>query len=221
MNITRKIIGLIFICLLMSNTTVNAQQEGFIGEIKMFAGNFAPRGWALCEGQLMDISSNTALFSILGTIYGGDGRTTFGLPDMRGRVPMGAGNGPGLTSRTIGQKGENQSRTLTTLNIPTHNHVATVSLGNAPQNILLSQDNAVKETPITSDTPAVTKFGTDLNAARVSNFGPATNTVNGQTTPTPTVNIQNAGSSQSFSIIQPTQVINYIISLTGTYPSRN
>ena len=79
--------------------------EPFIGEISMFGGNFAPRGWALCNGQLLSIASNTALFSILGTTYGGDGRTTFGLPDLRGRAPIHAGNGPGLTPRRLGEKG--------------------------------------------------------------------------------------------------------------------
>ncbi len=78
--------------------------EPFVGEIRMFAGNFAPRGWALCDGQLLPISSNTALFSLLGTTYGGDGRTTFALPDLRGRVPIHAGNGPGMTPRRLGQK---------------------------------------------------------------------------------------------------------------------
>ena len=78
--------------------------DPFIGEIIMFGGNFAPRGWALCNGQLLAISSNPALFSILGTTYGGDGRTTFGLPDLRGRVPMSSGQGPGLTNRPLGQK---------------------------------------------------------------------------------------------------------------------
>ncbi len=74
----------------------------FLGEIVMFAGNFAPRGWAFCDGQLLAISQNSALFSILGTTYGGDGRTTFGLPGLRGRVPMHAGSGPGLTTRRLG-----------------------------------------------------------------------------------------------------------------------
>lgn len=79
--------------------------EPFIAQITMFGGNFAPRGWAFCDGQLMSISSNTALFSLLGTTYGGDGRTTFALPDLRGRVPMHPGSGPGLTPRQLGQKG--------------------------------------------------------------------------------------------------------------------
>ena len=83
--------------------------DPFIGEIIMFAGNFAPRGWALCDGQLLPISSNTALFSILGTTYGGDGRTTFGLPDLRGRAPVHAGNGPGLSPRQLGAKGGSEN----------------------------------------------------------------------------------------------------------------
>ena len=97
-------------------------QEGFLGEIRMFAGNFAPRGWALCDGQILAISSNTALFSILGTTYGGDGRTTFALPDMRGRVSIHAGNGPGLTPRRLGQKGGSETNTLTNAQLPSHSH---------------------------------------------------------------------------------------------------
>lgn len=80
-------------------------QQGFLGEVRIFAGNFAPRGWALCEGQLLAISQNTALFSILGTIYGGDGRTTFALPDLRGRAPVSQGNGPGLPDYRLGARG--------------------------------------------------------------------------------------------------------------------
>lgn len=100
-----------------------AQEEPFIGEIKMFAGNFAPRGFALCDGQLLPISQNSALFSILGTTYGGDGRTTFGLPDLRGRVPMHQGSGPGMATVYLGQKihshsaeGKNSSSSVTQVN---------------------------------------------------------------------------------------------------------
>ncbi|MGJ8743902.1 phage tail protein [Polaribacter sp.] len=85
-------------------TESNAQQDGMLGEVKLFAGNFAPRGWALCHGQLLPINSNTALFSILGTTYGGDGRTTFQLPDLRSRVPVGAGTSPGLPTTRLGYK---------------------------------------------------------------------------------------------------------------------
>ncbi len=93
-------------------------QEGFIGEVKLFAGNFAPRGWALCEGQLLAISSNTALFSILGTTYGGDGRTTFALPDLRGRVAIGPGTGPGLSTYRLGQRSGSETNTMLVNNIP-------------------------------------------------------------------------------------------------------
>ncbi|MHA1541609.1 MAG: tail fiber protein [Candidatus Hodarchaeales archaeon] len=86
-----------------------ASAEPYLGEIVLFAGNFAPRGWAFCDGQLLPISQNTALFSILGTTYGGDGRTTFALPDLRGRVPVHAGTGPGLTPRPLGQKGGSET----------------------------------------------------------------------------------------------------------------
>lgn len=96
--------------------------EPFIGEILMVGFNFAPRGWAMCEGQLLSIASNTALFSLLGTTYGGDGRTTFGLPDLRGRFPMHAGSGPGLTSRRLGDKGGSETTTLTTNQMPSHAH---------------------------------------------------------------------------------------------------
>ena len=89
----------------MSSTEVKAQQDGMLGEVKIFAGNFTPRGWAFCNGQLLAISQNTALFSLLGTTYGGDGRTTFALPDLRGRVVVSQGNGPGLMTVRLGQRG--------------------------------------------------------------------------------------------------------------------
>ena len=94
----------------------------FIGEIIMFGGTFAPRGWSLCNGQLLSISSNSALFSILGTIYGGDGRTTFGLPDLRGRTPIHSGQGPGLSNRIQGRKGGRETVHLTTAQLPIHSH---------------------------------------------------------------------------------------------------
>ena len=222
MNSTKKIIGMLFICFFMSNTAVNAQ-EGFIGEVKMFAGNFAPRSWALCQGQLLPISQNTALFSILGTTYGGDGRTTFALPDMRGRVAMGAGNGPGLTSRRIGQKFGTQTQILSILNLPAHNHIAIVTGGNAAANIALSADAAVRQVPVAGDVAAAANYPDGLSSKPVKSFGPASNTVNGQSISgtAPSVTTEMTGSSQSFSIVQPTQVINYIIALTGIYPSRS
>ena len=118
--------------------------DPFIGQVILFAGNFAPRGWALCHGQLMTISQNTALFSILGTTYGGDGRTTFGLPDLRGRVAVSAGQGPGLQDVRLGQPFVSQTVTLSPANLP-----------NTPILIPASVDDATTEEP-NGKAPAVT-----------------------------------------------------------------
>lgn len=96
--------------------------EPFVGEIRMFAGNFAPRGWAYCDGALLAVSQNDALFSLFGTIYGGDGRTTFGLPDLRGRLPIHAGHGPGMTERRLGSKAGQEEVTLIENQLPSHTH---------------------------------------------------------------------------------------------------
>ena len=96
--------------------------DPFIGEIRLFTGNFAPTGWALCDGQLLPISQNTALFSILGTTYGGDGRSNFALPNLQARMPMGAGNGPGLTPRNLGDMAGEATHTLSTTEMPQHSH---------------------------------------------------------------------------------------------------
>ena len=115
-------LGVNFIIALQGVYPSRNSTEPFIAEIIMFAGNFAPRGWALCDGQLLPISQNSALFSILGTTYGGDGRTTFGLPDLRGRSPMHEGSGPGLSSRTLGSKTGSESNILNTNQLPSHTH---------------------------------------------------------------------------------------------------
>src|SRR6266496_5051174 len=101
--------------------------DPFLGEIRIFAGNFAPRGWAVCNGQLLAISQNTALFSLLGTTYGGDGRTTFGLPNLQGRAPMHQGQGPGLTPRTLGEQAGSQTVTLIANEMVSHNHAMVAS----------------------------------------------------------------------------------------------
>src|SRR3954467_10025114 len=101
--------------------------EPFIGEVRMFGGNFAPRGWAFCNGQLLSISQNTALFSLLGTTYGGNGQTTFALPNLQGRVPMHVGQGPGLTNRTQGEVAGTETHTLNANEMPVHTHTARAS----------------------------------------------------------------------------------------------
>ena len=118
--------------------------DPFIGSVCIFGGNFAPRSWAFCDGQLLAISSNTALFSILGTIYGGDGRTTFALPDLRGRMPVGPRNGPGLSDYRLGERGGQEEVVLNTTQIPSHSHIAagTVQASFTPPNFANSNQPA-------------------------------------------------------------------------------
>ena len=175
--------------------------EPFIGQITMFAGTFAPRGWAFCSGQLLQISQNTALFSILGTTYGGDGRTTFGLPDLRGRVPVGSeGNsaGPGLSPRPLGQRGGTENVTLSLAQIPSHNHAA----------------RAV--TPAGNSNDAINNYWADDAGVSSGTYhsGPANGTMNAQA-------IGNNGGGQAHTNMQPFLAINFIIALTGIFPSRN
>lgn len=139
-------IGLASVLLLMilsSWRTVALAGEPFIGEMRWFAGNFPPRNWAFCDGQLLPISGHEALFSLLGTTYGGDGRTSFALPDMRGRFPLHAGRGPGLSNRSLGAKGGAENQTLTTSQLPSHSHTvnATTARGNqsSPTNNMLAR----------------------------------------------------------------------------------
>jgi microcystin-dependent protein len=107
-------------------------QDPLLGEIKMFAGTFAPRGWAFCDGQLLSIAQNSALFSILGTTYGGDGITTFALPDLRGRAALHAGHGPGLSSRELGEQGGEEETVLDVAQLPPHTHDALVRVDSLP-----------------------------------------------------------------------------------------
>ena len=176
--------------------------EGTIGTILMFGGNFAPRAWALCEGQLLPIAQNTALFSILGTTYGGDGRTTFGLPDMRGRAPIGTGNGPGLPDVRLGAKGGTPTVTLTVNNMPSHTHTAATTVG-------VSSQNASSEEP--AGNVLATQPGNVFAAASAANgtMGAVATTVTA------------AGNGQSFDNHQPYQAVNFVICLQGVFPSRS
>ena len=175
--------------------------EPMIGEIRIFAGNFAPRSWAFCEGQLLAIAQNQALFSILGTTYGGDGRTTFGLPDMRGRVAIGPGSGPGLSTRRLGEKGGVQEVTLNTTQIPSHNHPGALQVGAEGKGV-----TAV-------DTAAGNYLGNATGTYRTA-AGTAGSSING-------VSTGNSGGNQSHTNMQPYLSVYYIIALQGLYPSRN
>jgi microcystin-dependent protein len=174
--------------------------EPFIGEIMMFGGNFAPRGWALCNGQLLPIAQNTALFSILGTTYGGDGITTFALPNMQGRVPMHWGTGPGLTPHAIGESSGTESVTLVSSQMPAHTHLATASStdGNS-----------------TSPANAVWATAVDANSQQVSSYGTTANT-----TMSPQA-FSLAGGSQPHDNMQPYLCVTFIIALEGIFPSRS
>ena len=184
-------------------------QEPFIGEIVMFAGNFAPRGWALCDGQLLPIAQNTALFSILGTTYGGDGRTTFGLPDLRGRVAMHAGNGPGLTNRPLGQKSGQENVVLNSTQLPAHTHTATTT------STLMATTNGG-----TTNVPTGNILADDGNdRIYATPAAPIVGMAPGAIDSTTTVN--STGGSQPVANMQPFTTVNFIIALQGIYPSRN
>ena len=167
----------------------------FIGQIMLFAGNFAPRSWAFCDGQLLSISENTALFSILGTIYGGDGRSTFGLPDLRGRVARGVGTGPGLDFVRPGQKGGASQHILSLNELPSHNHAL--------------NNNAVNDTGGTASANGhvLTNSFSYSDQGANATLGPST------TAP--------AGNGAGFSTEDPYLGSNFIIALWGSYPARS
>jgi microcystin-dependent protein len=171
--------------------------EGMIGEIRIFAGNFAPRSWAFCNGQLLAISSNSALFSILGTTYGGDGRTTFALPDLRGRSAIQHGNGPGLSDYRLGQRGGAENNTLTVNEMPNHTHSVALKVSTDGGESTSADGNYLGES--SEDTYA---SGSNAIAA-----GSGT--------------LTNQGGNQSYNIRQPHLACHYIIALYGVYPSRS
>jgi microcystin-dependent protein len=171
--------------------------EPFIGQVVPHGFNFAPRGYAFCEGQLLPIAQNTALFSLLGTTYGGDGRTTFGLPDLRGRFPIHRGNGPGLTPRQLGQSGGSQTHTLTEAEIPNHSHAVET---------FVSDSNASTTYP----------GGASLAQALTDIYGDDSDLV-----PLAASSSATAGSSQAHNNLPPYLGVSYCIALVGLYPSRS
>ncbi|MBA6155606.1 phage tail protein [Tenacibaculum sp. S7007] len=189
--------GLLLI--LLSISDIYAQQEGFLGEVKMFAGNFAPRGWAFCDGQLLAISQNTALFSILGTTYGGDGRTTFALPDLRGRVSIGPRRGPGLTDYRLGQKGGIENVILNITQIPSHSHNAVLS----------------------ATAPVGRGEGTTSPTGNYNADGGSYASTKNTQMASDAVTIGNTGGNLSHENRPPYIAINYIICTQGLFPSRN
>ncbi len=185
------------ICLLFSTGLLPSSVHAvpYLGEVRWFAGNFAPRGWALCDGQLLSIALNDALFSLLGTTYGGDGRTTFGLPDMRGRAMMHAGNGPGLLPRPQGQKSGEEEVTITTVQLPSHSHTLKGSDAGG--------DSVMPDGRVLS------------HVGRLRVYAPGDNTDMGVTA------ITHSGVGQPHNNMQPFVTMSCIIAISGVYPSRS
>lgn len=172
--------------------------EPFIAEVRIWGTNFAPRGWAFCDGQLLAIAQNTALFSLISTTYGGDGRTTMGLPNLQDKVPMHPGRGPGLTERRLGQMTGEQTTTLTEAQIPNHSHSATAC-----------------NTAGTTENPEGQFIGFDRSGTD--------KVFTGTNTPAPMASeaLKSNGGSQAHSNLQPFLTLNFCIALLGTYPSRS
>jgi len=171
--------------------------EPFIGQIMIFGGHFPPKGWAFCDGSLMPIAQNTALFSLLGTMYGGDGKVTFALPDLRGRVPIGMGQGLGLSNYVEGQAGGQETHTLVANEIPSHTHAVSVAVSNeanAPQN---------------------RAGGNVLGAASIYDSPSTADAALGG------VSVGTAGGNQPHENRQPFLAVNYIIALAGIFPQHN
>lgn len=213
--------------------------EPFLGEIKMVGFNFAPRGYAMCQGQLMSIAQNSALFSLLGTLYGGNGQSTFGLPDYRGRGPVGMGQGPGLSMIVQGEVAGTESVTLTTAQLPQHAPVAQFAGQASSGTLTITADVA---TTTAAAMVAPTPGNTTYLSATTAKAGPTSVGFNGlftdtapdstkahlgglggQATITPqgTVTISPVGGSQPFGIRSPYLGTNFVIATEGVFPSRN
>ncbi|MEO8164155.1 MAG: tail fiber protein [Betaproteobacteria bacterium] len=171
----------------------------FIGEIKMFGGNFVPRNYAFCNGQLIAIAQNTALFSLLGTTYGGNGTSTYALPNLQGRAPMQQGQGPGLSDQPLGAESGTPTVTLTSAELPSHNHGA-----------LCTTATAALGTPIgNSWAPGAGRSASSLYSSTAPNTNMSSNAVGA------------AGQSQPHNNLQPYLAVSFIIALQGIFPARN
>jgi microcystin-dependent protein len=180
--------------------------ENILAEIRLFAGNFAPRNWAFCHGQLLPIAQYTPLFSLLGTMYGGNGKTNFALPDLRGRVAIGQGQGPGLTMRWLGEMDGSETINLVADNLPLHSHSVS---GTVSMDCYAGPGNS--DTPHNTY-PAMLE-GTDMYAAATNgNIMPAMQH---------NLNVTATGASQAVNNMQPVLALSYIIGMAGVYPQRS
>ena len=194
----KSITGVFVIAAALALPAAARAQECMLGEVKMFAGNFAPQNWALAQGQLLSIAQNTALFSILGTTYGGNGQTTFALPDLRGRFPIGWGQGPGLTERFLGEQGGTETVTQTVSQMAPHNHAARASSVAGthirPQGRMLAKVNPNTGENIYGEGPADVSLAPDV--------------------------IDASGGGQPQENMPPFLGLNFIICMEGIFPSR-
>lgn len=184
---------------LFSSNKVNAEAtavEPYLGQIMLVPYNFAPRDWAFCHGQLLPINGNEALFSLLGTNYGGDGRTTFGLPDLRSRVPIGEGQAPGLPNYNLGTRGGEPTVTLTTNQLPAHNHSLNVNLAGG-------NNDSPGENYMAHNSEGIKHYSN--SAGSLANDG----------------SIANTGSNLAHNNMQPYIALNYVIATVGVFPPRN
>ncbi len=181
--------------------------EPFIGEVKIFGFSFSPLGYDFCNGQLYSIAEYTALFSLIGTTYGGDGQTTFALPNLQGRIPIGQGQGPGLPDYTMGESAGSPTVTLTTAQMPPHVHT------------LHSMNVKIKASSAAADENAPGNLFPGVASASVYTASPTPNVYTGSTQVTGTTDIM--GSGMPFSVANPYLVLNYCIATEGIFPSRN
>ena len=205
--------------------------EGYIAEIRMFAANFAPRNWAYCQGQILSIAQNTALFSLLGTTFGGNGQTTFGLPDLRSRVAIGTGSGGQVGNYILGQMGGHESVTLLSSNLAPHNHAVTSSGQKIPVSGSITASVAVNNSASTTSNPSGAFLGVEQGGSgtyeasavtgKTLNSGAVTITSSTLGLNLSSVQLSAAGNSYPVGNIMPSLGMNYVICLYGIFPSRN
>jgi microcystin-dependent protein len=200
--------------------------DTFIGQIIMFAGNFAPRDWAFCDGELLPISQNQSLYSILGTTYGGDGRTTFGLPDFRGRVPIGQGQGNGLTSRRMGEQIGIEDITLSTAQMPIHSHAAKTTISGSSVTAKLKASSEVGTTNVPLNNYLAKPSNIGLQSINMydssADIEMASDAIEiDLSAVTANTTTDDTGGNSAHNNIQPSLVMNYIICMNGVYPPRN
>jgi len=224
------ILGLTLSAIVLPTKSFACSSQPYLGGMCAFGGNFAIRDWSKAEGQLLSIASNSALFSILGTTYGGDGRSTFGLPDLRGRSPIGQGRGPGMNDYRLGQYGGAETHTLSIAQMPAHSHTATTTTSNSvntsASTIVLralsgSSNSSDPSNAVLADSPSREQIyntgapNVDMHANAIEmNLSVVVNSASNTT-------VNNNGSSHAFNIRGPYLAVTWLVALQGTYPSRN